>query len=160
MNIIERAVIPLAADTQVIKENEYLIFLPFARGDLPGIVIFDKEYFDIADGILRLAKDYALTGDLIAEVEALEELIAAEEQARKKAIDEEKSTREQALAGKLDIPTGTNHLWGTDATGKLLYLTWAQSASARTLAYRTPSGTIRTKAAVNAEESIHLLMNI
>ena len=66
------------------------------------------------------------------------------------------ATMATELAKKADKTTGTNHILGTDANGKDIYLTYAQGASGKTVPIRTPYGQVRAKAAVHEEDAVNL----
>ena len=63
---------------------------------------------------------------------------------------------DETLAGKLDVPTGVSHIWGTDQNGNLVYHTWSQSASGKSFVRRTPYGQVKTKEAIADDDSVNL----
>ena len=106
---------------------------------------------DTLNTLAELAAALKGNPDVVATLES-----AIAEKASKKELADEKTAREQALAGKLDVPTGASRLWGTDQNGNLVYHSWAQGASGKTFVRRTPNGQVKTNEAIADDDAVPL----
>lgn len=87
---------------------------------------------------------------------AIESLLSTITSKTAEAKEEAKRYADEKDAGKLDVPTGANHIWSTDQNGNLAYQTWSQSASGKSLVRRTPYGQVKTNEAVADDDAVPL----
>ena len=95
--------------------------------------------------------------DALAEGDsAIESLLSTITTKTAEAKAEANRYTDEKVAGKLDIPTGNSLIWSTDQNGNLVYQTWSQSASGRSLVRRTPYGKVKVSDAVDDDDATSL----